>query len=572
MADIFLSYTRTDRGKVAPIVALLEARGWSVWWDRRIDAGEQWDEVIEREINAAGCVMAVWSVESVASRWVRTEASGGLDRGILVPVLIDRTRPPLEFRRVHAIDLMGWKGGAEERPAKTIVNAVARCLGQSAANDVLIELEAEPVEPEAKPAGAKGRSSEEPIELKPIDAEPYGRRRQRFWGREAREFSAFASLMAALRAAGRALGRLALRARHGTPRVILPALVAAAIVVAAPVLHLAGWFGGSQPGRTDALAPEVEDILALAERRVAKGDVMGARRILAAYEGIAPARIALALGETYDPNMLAAWGVQHATADPSKARFFYSKAMRLGDALAKRRLDGLNLPDVAATKGAASGLRIVVDPVIVVAQSPWEAALPIQVAPRAAVPRNAFVRLRGLPREVSLTEGHSVAPGNWAVPVSALSSLKANVPAAVSGKSRIAITLIGMDGTILAKAKTELVVFALPGAQEANAGPPPVPFLSPEQRRRAEGFVERGWQNWEEGNIGGARGFFRYAADLGLAAGAMGMAMTFDPAQLSRIEALGLQPDRDEARKWYKRARQLGASEADERLTRLAIN
>jgi adenylate cyclase len=83
MADIFLSYKRTDRDRVAPIVALLEARGWTVWWDTRIDAGEQWDEVIEREVDAASCVVAIWSVRSVGSRWVRTEAGEGLERGIL---------------------------------------------------------------------------------------------------------------------------------------------------------------------------------------------------------------------------------------------------------------------------------------------------------------------------------------------------------------------------------------------------------------------------------------------------------------------------------------------------------
>src|SRR5262245_17918504 len=105
MADIFLSYRRADRDRVVPLVALFEARGWTVWSETRIDAGEQWDEVIEREVDAASCVVAVWSHQSVTSRWVRAEAGEGLERGILVPVLIDSAKPPLEFRRVHAIDL-----------------------------------------------------------------------------------------------------------------------------------------------------------------------------------------------------------------------------------------------------------------------------------------------------------------------------------------------------------------------------------------------------------------------------------------------------------------------------------
>jgi hypothetical protein len=55
MADVFVSYTRTDQELVRPIVALLEAEGWSVWWDTRIVGGERWDEVIESEITAARC-------------------------------------------------------------------------------------------------------------------------------------------------------------------------------------------------------------------------------------------------------------------------------------------------------------------------------------------------------------------------------------------------------------------------------------------------------------------------------------------------------------------------------------
>jgi hypothetical protein len=128
MADIFLSYKRTDQERVAPIVALLESSGWSVWWDTRIDAGEQWDEVIEREVNAASCVVAVWSTESVTSRWVRTEASEGLERGILIPIFIDPTKPPLEFKLVQSVYLVGWRGDVGDPAARTLIAAVGRFL------------------------------------------------------------------------------------------------------------------------------------------------------------------------------------------------------------------------------------------------------------------------------------------------------------------------------------------------------------------------------------------------------------------------------------------------------------
>ena len=40
MSDIFLSYSSADRDRVAPIAVALERQGWSVWWDRRILAGQ----------------------------------------------------------------------------------------------------------------------------------------------------------------------------------------------------------------------------------------------------------------------------------------------------------------------------------------------------------------------------------------------------------------------------------------------------------------------------------------------------------------------------------------------------
>ena len=40
--DIFLSYTHADRERVRPLVTLLEAEGWTVWWDRGIVPGAPW--------------------------------------------------------------------------------------------------------------------------------------------------------------------------------------------------------------------------------------------------------------------------------------------------------------------------------------------------------------------------------------------------------------------------------------------------------------------------------------------------------------------------------------------------
>ena len=71
MADVFVSYARNDKARVAPVVAAIEAKGWSVWWDPDITPGQEFDDQIEAEITAALAVLVVWTPTSVTSRWVR---------------------------------------------------------------------------------------------------------------------------------------------------------------------------------------------------------------------------------------------------------------------------------------------------------------------------------------------------------------------------------------------------------------------------------------------------------------------------------------------------------------------
>src|SRR4029453_19658247 len=98
MADVFFSYARADKARVAPLVAAMEGKGWSVWWDPDISPGQEFDDQIEAEIEAALAVLVVWTPTSVASRWVRGEAREAAERNILVPGRFERARPPRALR------------------------------------------------------------------------------------------------------------------------------------------------------------------------------------------------------------------------------------------------------------------------------------------------------------------------------------------------------------------------------------------------------------------------------------------------------------------------------------------
>ena len=131
MSDIFISYGSEDRGKAKDIAEALKQQGFSVWWDRSILPGETFDTVIEDALDAANCVIVLWSKTSVSKGWVRTEASDGKQRGILIPVLIERdVKIPLAFRLMQAADLKDWVGKLPHPGFDNLLKAVAGILGR----------------------------------------------------------------------------------------------------------------------------------------------------------------------------------------------------------------------------------------------------------------------------------------------------------------------------------------------------------------------------------------------------------------------------------------------------------
>ena len=124
MADIFVSYSRTDKARVAPLIAALEARGWSVWWDPEITPGDEFDAMIGAELEAARAVVVVWTPASVDSRWVKGEARDAADRGVLVPVRFENARLPIDVRAIHTTELDGWAGNPDSAPFKALCVAL----------------------------------------------------------------------------------------------------------------------------------------------------------------------------------------------------------------------------------------------------------------------------------------------------------------------------------------------------------------------------------------------------------------------------------------------------------------
>ena len=130
MADIFVSYARADRARVAPLVAALEGQGWSVWWDPAITPGQEFDRLISAELEAAKAVIVVWTPASVDSRWVRGEAREAADRAMLVPVRFGDARLPLDVRSLHTTDLDDWREDTLSPAFQELVRAVRALLNE----------------------------------------------------------------------------------------------------------------------------------------------------------------------------------------------------------------------------------------------------------------------------------------------------------------------------------------------------------------------------------------------------------------------------------------------------------
>jgi eukaryotic-like serine/threonine-protein kinase len=132
MNDIFISYDSADRAIAQKFADALEARGWSVWWDREIPLGKAFDQVIEEELNAARCVLVLWSNQSVRSRWVKTEAAAAADRDCLLPVLIEDIAIPFEFKRIQTAMLLNWRGDDSDPEFNRLVMAIEQLAKQPA--------------------------------------------------------------------------------------------------------------------------------------------------------------------------------------------------------------------------------------------------------------------------------------------------------------------------------------------------------------------------------------------------------------------------------------------------------
>lgn len=129
MADVFVSYSRPNRDRVGDLAGAIGESGYSLWWDDRLLPSDDYGQVIERELAAAGAVVVAWSASARASLWVRAEANEALDAGKLVQLTLDGAKLPLPFTALHFLDFRRWSGERGGSPWTDLESGIGRVLG-----------------------------------------------------------------------------------------------------------------------------------------------------------------------------------------------------------------------------------------------------------------------------------------------------------------------------------------------------------------------------------------------------------------------------------------------------------
>ena len=132
MPDIYISYARSESSSASELARAIQQAGFSVWWDRQIMAGDKWANQIEEQLNSAGCVIVLWSRNSVSSDWVREEALYARQLNKLIQVVIDDVALPLSFRTMQTVMLIGWSGDTDHSGFRQLLEMISSLLNPRA--------------------------------------------------------------------------------------------------------------------------------------------------------------------------------------------------------------------------------------------------------------------------------------------------------------------------------------------------------------------------------------------------------------------------------------------------------
>lgn len=160
MSDIFLSYRRSDQTLARALVEALQARGVDVWWDQKIEGGEDWRDAIVEGLTSAHTVVILFSEECNASKQLKKELAiaDTLDKEV-VPVLIEDTQPKGHY--LYELAARNWLQ-AHPDPMSRIDQLADRLAREMADNRPVPAVAGEPVGADPAPVAAGSPPAAQP--------------------------------------------------------------------------------------------------------------------------------------------------------------------------------------------------------------------------------------------------------------------------------------------------------------------------------------------------------------------------------------------------------------------------
>jgi hypothetical protein len=127
---VFISYKTQDRDVAQRVRGALKLAipDCSLWWDQNLQTGGQWNADLDEALQAAACVVVLWSKLSCTSPWVQQEAAVAKVLGVFAPATIDDCEIPPPYRGVQAAKLQRWDGREDDREFGELVRRVRQCL------------------------------------------------------------------------------------------------------------------------------------------------------------------------------------------------------------------------------------------------------------------------------------------------------------------------------------------------------------------------------------------------------------------------------------------------------------
>ncbi|MGE0742409.1 MAG: toll/interleukin-1 receptor domain-containing protein [Hyphomonadaceae bacterium] len=130
MSDVFISYKREDRARVETLYALLLDLDVPAWFDAGIEVGSEWERRIYEEIDAAKAMIVCWTFAAMSSHWVVREAKIGLERSMLVPVMLHPCALAPPFDTLQTANLTTWDGAPDHPEVQRVLGRLALLLGR----------------------------------------------------------------------------------------------------------------------------------------------------------------------------------------------------------------------------------------------------------------------------------------------------------------------------------------------------------------------------------------------------------------------------------------------------------